>query len=441
MNARSDVADAPGVAARADDAAIRKNMLQLVELRWIAVIGQIATVALVDQGMGINLPLELMGLVAASLVALNLLTLSRLRWRARATNAELFGQLAFDSLALTAQLYLSGGATNPFAFLFLLHAMLAAVLLETWAIWAMVAITVSAFAFLTQVHRPLILPEGGVEQLFRLHVQGMVACFALNAALVAIFVARIGRNLKQRDGRLAALRQRAAEEDHIVRMGLLASGAAHELGTPLATLDVILADWRRMPAFAKDADLLEEIADMQAEVRRCKSIVSGILMSAGEARGEAPARTTVRHFLAEVLEDRRLARAATPIEFTERFGEDVPILADPALEQVIAVVIDNAAEASPGWVGVTAVREDDLLVIRVLDRGPGFSPTVMANLGKPYNSTKGKPGGGLGLFLVVNVMRKLGGAVAAANRATGGAIVTLSLPLAALAVETKDDAA
>ncbi|MFC3691236.1 ATP-binding protein [Chenggangzhangella methanolivorans] len=437
MNARFDAADAPG-AARADDAAIRKNMLQLVELRWIAVVGQVATIALVEFGMDIRLPLVAMGLVAASLVALNLLTLSRLRWRARATNAELFGQLAFDALALTAQLYLSGGATNPFAFLFLLHAMLGAVLLEAWSVWAIVAITVTAFAFLTRYHLPLILPQGGVEELFRLHVQGMVACFALNAALLVVFVARIGRNLKQRDARLAALRQREAEEDHIVRMGLLASGAAHELGTPLATLDVILSDWRRMPSFAKEPEILDEIADMQAEVRRCKSIVSGILLSAGEARGEAPEATTVRAFLAEVLDDRRSAHPGTLIEFVERIEEDVPILADPALKQVIAVVIDNAAEASPEKVTVTAVREDDLLALRVLDRGPGFSSQVIANLGKPYNSTKGKPGGGLGLFLVVNVMRKLGGAVAAANREAGGAIVTLTLPLATLAIEPED---
>ncbi|WP_261401331.1 sensor histidine kinase [Chenggangzhangella methanolivorans] len=277
-----------------------------------------------------------------------------------------------------------------------------------------------------------------MEELFRLHVQGMVACFALNAALLVVFVARIGRNLKQRDARLAALRQREAEEDHIVRMGLLASGAAHELGTPLATLDVILSDWRRMPSFAKEPEILDEIADMQAEVRRCKSIVSGILLSAGEARGEAPEATTVRAFLAEVLDDRRSAHPGTLIEFVERIEEDVPILADPALKQVIAVVIDNAAEASPEKVTVTAVREDDLLALRVLDRGPGFSSQVIANLGKPYNSTKGKPGGGLGLFLVVNVMRKLGGAVAAANREAGGAIVTLTLPLATLAIEPED---
>jgi len=88
-------------------------------------------------------------------------------------------------------------------------------------------------------------------------------------------------------------------------MGLLASGAAHELGTPLSTVCVILGDWQRMPAIAADPQMLEEIDEMQVQVQRCKSIVSGILLSAGEARGESPVATTVRTFLDELVEEWR----------------------------------------------------------------------------------------------------------------------------------------
>src|SRR4029077_14698827 len=100
------------------------------------------------------------------------------------------------------------------------------------------------------------------------YIQGLLLCFALNAALLVIFITRINRNLRARDARLADLRERASEEEHIVRMGLLASGAAHELGTPLSTLSVILGDWRRMPAIAADPQMLEEIEEMQAQVQR-----------------------------------------------------------------------------------------------------------------------------------------------------------------------------
>ena len=140
---------------------------------------------------------------------------------------------------------------------------------------------------LTQWHRPLALHGLDAQTLSTEYLGGLLLCFVLDAALLVVFIARISRNLRQRDAKLADLRQRAAEEEHIVRMGLLASGAAHELGTPLATLSVILGDWAHMAPFAAEPELREEIEEMQRQIERCKSIVSGILTAAGETRGEA----------------------------------------------------------------------------------------------------------------------------------------------------------
>jgi len=277
------------------------------------------------------------------------------------------------------------------------------------------------------------------QNLFSLHLDGMLICFALDAALLVVFVTRIARSLRERDGRLADMRQRAAEEDHIVRMGLLASGAAHELGTPLATLSVILGDWRRMPALTADPELAQEIAAMEAEVSRCKGIVTGILLSAGEARGESASITTLHTFLDDLVEDWRSARDPGNLSYENNFGDDVPIVSDTALKQVLFNVLDNALEASPNWVGFAASRDGATLVLSVSDAGPGFSPEMLKHLGKPYQSSKGRPGGGLGLFLVVNVVRKLGGHVTARNRRQGGALVTLLLPLHALMIEEGHD--
>jgi two-component system sensor histidine kinase RegB len=109
------------------------------------------------------------------------------------------------------------------------------------------------------------------------------------------------------------------------------------------------------------------------------------------------------------------------------------------LQQVVYNLLDNAAEVSPDWIGICLSRDSDALVFSVSDDGPGFAPDQLANLGKPYNSTKPRLGAGLGLFLVGNVMRKLGGSVAARNRAEGGAEVTLRLPLAAIALTEEAD--
>ena len=411
------------------------NMQQLIQLRWIAVVGQIVTIFGVHYGFDIRLPIGPMMAVLAFLAAFNIASL--LRWRAQleVTNRELFVALLVDVGTLTAQLYFSGGATNPFSSLYLLQVILGAVLLRAWSIWTIVAITGLCFAGLTRFHLPLGLPmdQGGV--LSRPYVEGTLICFALNAALLVIFITRINRNLRARDTRLADLRQRATEEEHIVRMGLLASGAAHELGTPLSTLSVILGDWRHMRPFTGNPDLLQEVEEMQAQVKRCKSIVSDILLSAGEARGESPVITTISTFLDDLVAEWRATRPPIGFTYESRIGDDLPIVSDSALKQMICNVLDNALEASPEWVGFKAARDGDTLTLTITDVGPGFAPEMLAHFGKPYQSSKGRAGGGLGLFLVTNVARTLRGSVAARNREEGGAIVELSLPLAAITLE------
>jgi len=421
-------------AADVEYVAGHKNMLQLIELRWIAVIGQITTIAGAILVFDVRLPLVQMLEVLACLIAFNVA--SHLRWHEHrpVTNSELFLALLVDVASLTMQLYLSGGTTNPFAFLFLLQVILSAVLLEAWSTWTIVGITLACLAGLAVFAEPLALPFDHARGIGSLYVQGMLICFILNAALLVVFISRISGTLRTKAAQLADLRQRAAEEEHIVRMGLLASGAAHELGTPLATLSVILGDWKRMPEFRQNPELLEEIGEMQAQLKRCKSIVSGILLSAGEARGESAVRTTIRDFLDDLVEDWRDSRPAREFVYLNRIERDQPVAFDEALKQMIDNVLDNALEASPDWVGLEAWLEDGTLLLAVRDRGPGFLPSMLANFGKPYQSSKGRAGGGLGLFLVVNVARTLGGAVAATNRPEGGAEVRLTLPLSAIAL-------
>ncbi len=415
-----------------NQAAGLKNLQQLIQLRWIAVFGQVATIEVVHYGMGITIPIQHMLAVLAGLVLFNVVSLLRWRTRLRVTDAELLLALLVDVGALTAQLYLSGGATNPFVFLYLLQVILGAVLLPPWATWTMVGVSTLCFAGLAVFAQPLPLSHDLHEGLTSPYMLGILVCFALNAALLVTFITRIVANLRERDLRLAALRQRTAEEEHVVRMGLLASGAAHELGTPLSTLAVILGDWQHLPHFSSEPELAAEVAEMQAQVARCKSIVSGILLSAGETRSESSGETTVCAFLDGVVEDWRQHRHSKGFEYHNRFGQDLPMVSDSALKQMIGNVLDNALDASPEAVRFDATREADALVLTVRDRGPGFAPHLLPHIGKPYQSSKGRPGGGLGLFLVFNVARTLGGTVAVRNPPEGGAEVRISLPLAAI---------
>ncbi|CAA0103155.1 ATP-binding protein [Zhongshania aliphaticivorans] len=409
-----------------------KHMRQLVQLRWLAVLGQLLTILLTHYGFGVELPLQVMLSVLAGLALFNAFNELGLRLKHRVRTAELFMGLLVDMGTLTIQLYLSGGATNPFVFLYLLQVGLAAVLLAPSFAWALLGVATLCFLWLAEAGRPLDLPQDYHLGIRSYYVEGMLICLVLNAALLVVFINRINRTHREHDARLAELRQRAAEEEHILRMGLLASGAAHELGTPLATISVILGDWRHMPSLNSDPDLYEEITEMQTQLQRCKTIVSGILMSAGETRGESSEETSVCDFFNGLVNEWKSTRKVREFNFQNRFGEDVDIASDTVLKQTICNLLDNALEASPDWVGLDLSRDEDMLLIQVFDRGPGFAKEVFNRLGQPYQSTKGRPGSGLGLFLVFNVARILGGQVSARNLENRGAEISLRLPIDAL---------
>ncbi|MEC7797602.1 MAG: sensor histidine kinase, partial [Pseudomonadota bacterium] len=276
--------------AVSQEAVNRRNLRLLVQLRWLAVAGQIATILIVHFVMDIRVPIGWLLIAPAGLVVVNLISIPLTQRRDAISDQELMLALLADVAALTWQLFLTGGSTNPFVALYILQVVLGAVLLAPAHAWSLIVVTSLCFGGLGLFNRPLDLPAehgGGLS----LYLAGGLICFLLMAVLLVLFITRITENLRARDAYLADIRQQATEQDHIVRMGLLASGAAHELGTPLASLSVILSDWRRMPLLKANADLIQDMQVMQAEVERCKSIVTGILMSAGEARGQAPTQT------------------------------------------------------------------------------------------------------------------------------------------------------
>lgn len=440
-----------GATSLPDDPTGRRNMRLLIQLRWIALIGQAATIVFVGWVMGVALPMREMGLAVCGLLVFNLFSLIRWRNDRRVSANALLVAFLVDVMVLTAQLYYSGGARNPFVYLYLVQVTLGGVLLPVRQGWTLLAFVVACGALLAWFYQPLplsLFDHGGTPEIP--YLAGLLICLLINAALIVFFLTRIGRNRRDRDARLAALRQRAAEEEHIVRMGLLASGAAHELSTPLSTLSVILGDWRHLPAFRSDPDRAQEIEDMQTQIDRCKTIVQGILQSAGELRGVAPEPTTIAAFLDGLAAAWRTTRPEAVLICDNQVTPDRPILADLALRQMIENVLDNAREASTTVIGLVAriVRRggsgtaqdpgEERLEITVTDRGPGFDPAVLAEIGKPYRSTKSRPGAGLGLFLAVNVARSLGGTIEVGSRRGGGAIVRMVLPLAAIAIDSGD---
>ncbi len=252
-----------------------KNLLQLILLRIIAIIGQVATIIFVSIFFEISLPIKPMFGVVLLLFLINCISFYCYKTRQNISDKFLFIELLFDVSALTAQLYLSGGASNPFISLFLLQVIIAAILLRTSYAWTITAITTFCYIWLgfnfNEMH------EFHNHNAFNLHLHGMLISHILATVLLLIFVTKISKNLKERD-------QKTLEEKQLLRSAMLATAAAHDLGTPLATISVILNDWKNLDL--KKEDLNSDILMIESQIERCKKTLSEILSDSGSERLE-----------------------------------------------------------------------------------------------------------------------------------------------------------
>lgn len=407
----------------------RKHLRHLMHLRYLAIIGQFLTILSVTHILDIALPLVRMFTVLGALFILNLASLALIRSARPIPSWLIFAALLCDTGAFALQLYWSGGAANPFISLFLLQVIIGSLMLPPVYAWILMLLTLLCYGMLMDTPSPgsvLALPP-------LLYSQGALVNYSLVAALSVWFLTRISRNLKERDASYAALKQQSAEEEHIVRMGLLASGAAHELGTPLSTLSVILGDWQDPRLNVSEAQRRSDIALMLAELKRCKKIVTDILLSAGEVRGEGAASMPLMRFMDKTLEEWVASRQPAKLEYRYHPVQEHVIVYDLVLQHMLASIFDNALDASPGWLAIDVRTDDSHLTVTVEDRGAGFSPQVLEQYGKSPISTKGKDGHGMGLFLAFNTLRKLSGRLEIRNLEQG-AIVTIFIPLSVIEV-------
>jgi two-component system sensor histidine kinase RegB len=407
------------------------NLSWLLRLRWGAIAGQATTIVVAARFMGVDLPLRpLFAIVAVELLS-NVALALRARGAQRVEEWMLGIIMAFDVVLLTGLLYFSGGPSNPFSFLYLVHIALAAVVLRPRWTWALVALSLASFGLLFVKHVPIHGQEMHVEghgaaDDFGDHMRGMWVAFGVAACFIVYFVHRVTRALAERETELAAARKLAS-------LATLAAGAAHELSTPLGTIAVVTRELERglmesgaAQVAAADARLIRE------QVERCRGILLQMAADAGDGSGEADAPLAAREIVRGALHD---LENADRVEVTMQDGADRRTISAPPrlLSMALRAVIENAIQASPPGspVRLELSAAEDHLDIEVRDRGAGAAPEVLARAGEPFFTTKGPGRGmGLGLFLTRTVLDRLGGQVRLDSRPGEGMSVTLVLPAA-----------
>ncbi|MDZ7594303.1 MAG: ATP-binding protein [Thiobacillus sp.] len=398
----------------------RAMLGRLLAVRVSLIVGWTAGIVWLHWGLGIRMPLFPMAAVLGLMALFSLSTAWRLRLDVPATQMEFLAHLLADLTAFAVLVFFSGGATNPFVSLMLVPVIIAAISLRPRCVWLLAAVAGGYYALLLFYYQPLAIADPVAAS--AMHLGGMWFNFLISAALIALFVTRMQAALRTRDRELSALREKQLRDERIVALGTQAALAAHELATPLATIQTTAHELAA--EFANDPDIGADCRLLEKQAQACKRILTQL---AARAQESAPVTQPLDAWLAALIERWQVLRPDARI--TPRLPPDRRAFTPPdGLEQAIQNVLNNAADVSPNAVEIDVDTNTDALLIDIADRGPGFTPEQKAQAGHVLFSARPGRGWGVGLALTHATLERLGGSLTLTEREGGGTRVRITLP-------------
>ncbi|WP_051332415.1 ActS/PrrB/RegB family redox-sensitive histidine kinase [Cucumibacter marinus] len=405
----------------------RLRLETLIRLRWLAVVGQTAGVVFVAFGLGFDLPLTpCLALIALS-AGLNLVLLLRFPATLRLRSHFAAVLLAYDSAQLAALLYLTGGLQNPFSILLLAPVSVSATTLPQRWTTTLAILAVGLATILTVFHMPLPWFAGQPIQLEPLYVGGIWVGIVSGILFTAVYTNRVAHEARQLADALTATELVLAREQHLSVLDGLAAAAAHELGTPLATIALAA---REMQTDLSDTEALKEDVDLIAEqAARCRAILTKLRSL--DAHDETMfGSISLTDLVAEVIEPHRDFGVVISIEKGRTSGEEPRIRRNAGLLYGLGNLIENAIDYAKTATDITLEWTAETVRIVITDDGPGFPPDLVTKLGEPYLTTRPsdrsdsdptEPGGlGLGIFIAKTLLERSGATLSFGNKSLDG---------------------
>jgi two-component system sensor histidine kinase RegB len=390
----------------------------LLRLRWLAVIGQTTAVLVVFYGVDFPLPIWACLAVIALSAWLNIALRLRFSLTQRLEPARAAWLLAFDIAELAVLLFLTGGLENPFAFLFL-----APVLLSATALPPRITVMLGGFAIvcataLVFVHYPLPWDPDDPLELPWIYLLGVWLSILLAIGFIGVYAWQITEEGRQIAEALAATELVLAREQHLSQLDGLAAAAAHELGTPLSTITVVVKELER--ALEAGSPHIDDVRLLREQAQRCRDILSKLTeLSTGEPFDRIP--------LSALIEEVVAPHRNFGITIDVALQHDPPPMGarNPAVLYGLGNFLENAVDFAQSRVEVIADWSEEDVAVTVSDDGPGFAPEVMDRLGEPdvrsskrrrMNAGSENTGLGLGFFIAKTLLERAGASVDFENR-------------------------
>lgn len=413
----------------------------LVLLRWVSILGQLVTVLYVNLGLRFELPL------VPSLVVIALAGWMNLSYGLAWPGGRLTGrweavfQLSFDLIEMSVLMGLTGGLSNPFILLLVAPVTVAAATLPARNTAALGLLSVICITLLFFFALPLPWIAGEPFQTPWLYRFGMWAAAITGIGFNAAYAWQASAEAARMELALATTQAVLAREQRLSALGGLAAAAAHELGTPLSTIQVVTKEMLREAP--PGSNLREDVQLLADQADRCRDILRKLSRSP-EAGDEHHSRLSLIQLLEEVAEPYRGDRIAVICDVAADPGSDpLDVKRLPEVLHGLAAFVENALDFAATTVELVAFHDNDRLIIEIRDDGPGFSTDIMSRLGEPYVTTRSQGEGsrsnhlgmGLGFFIAKTLMERTGAEVEFRNMRRGGAVVSSRWPRGRIAAD------
>jgi two-component system, sensor histidine kinase RegB len=419
----------------------RISLRRLVLIRWVAIAGQAVTLLVVHYAFNFRVPLAACFLVVGCSVLLNLFVTLFRRATTRLGEREAAIFLGYDLLQLGVLLYLTGGLQNPFAILIVAPVTVAATVLSLRPVIGLALFAIAVITLLALWHIPL--PWNGELLVFPFQlVLGLWTALVLATVFIGSYTWSVAEEARRLRDAVSATQLALAREQRVSAVGALAAAAAHELGSPLATIAVVAKELvHELPA---DSPYVDDAQLLLSQSERCRQILAQLSQRPDE-EGASPYSLLPISALVEaagtLYHDPRVRLIFAT---TGEPAEDEPLVRrSPEVMHGLHNLIQNAVQFARREVSVTTHWDRATVGVEVADDGPGFPAHLLGRLGEPYLSTRAGAENhmGLGIFIAQSLLERSGAELTFDNLAEGGAHVVILWKRANLEAEARPDAA